>query len=445
MTDPQSPNSSGKAALGWVVALLALAYAAVLHHGIGPLPFNLQWYSPRGFLLDTTLLGPFQRNVVLGNLVLPGIAALLSVAVFRLTGSSVARLLSVTAVIATFWFCFYGLGERVRVWDFFHWRWSGAMLATAFVIAMAATAPLLARSLWGRPSSLRWILTALVYVPVVLAGVALERNATGTDDSLQFAISPWPAVSVFGLGLFASTITALYAGLALGLGVSSTANGANGPRRSVIRAAGIAIAAVVPAAWLSLSSRLGLLPFEAGPPMLILAMVLGGVIALAITLFRRGQGGAIGRLAKTFGLGVLFAATPLLAGQALTQYDYTITRDQHAQAVIDALAAYYEREYIYPDSLDALVEAGDIEALPKPEIGFSFLSDDEQFSYQALGTSYLLEFSASRWVQCAYSPPYEDEYEEEEEDEDRELESWETGEGESAGSWSCPKKPPELW
>ena len=43
----------------------------------------------------------------------------------------------------------------------------------------------------------------------IAAAVAFERNVTGTDDTLLFAISPWPVVQVFGLEVFASIIAVL--------------------------------------------------------------------------------------------------------------------------------------------------------------------------------------------------------------------------------------------
>ena len=56
--------------------------------------------------------------------------------------------------------------------------------------------------------------------------------------------------------------------------------------------------------------------------------------------------------------------------------------------------------------------------------------------YQNFGDSYLLEFSAPRWIQCAYNPPWRLEPGEEIEPGDEDALS---------GSWSCPQKPPELW
>ena len=54
-------------------------------------------------------------------------------------------------------------------------------------------------------------------LPLFAAAVVFERNVTGTDDALPFAISPWPAVQVFGLEVFASAIAVLLLGVAFGL------------------------------------------------------------------------------------------------------------------------------------------------------------------------------------------------------------------------------------
>ena len=133
-------------------------------------------------------------------------------------------------------------------------------------------------------------------------------------------------------------------------------------------------------------------------------------------------------------LGGLLLGMPLLLGQILARLDYTTTREIRAGRVIDALQLHYERESVYPENLQELVGAGDLAELPRPRIGFALLSPQD-FLYQSFGTSYVLEFSAPRWIQCAYNPPYQDEYGEEEEEELEDL----------GGSWSCPSKPPELW
>ena len=162
-------------------------------------------------------------------------------------------------------------------------------------------------------------------------------------------------------------------------------------------------------------------------------------------------------------MGALLVAVPVLAGFLLTARDYEKTRHEAAGRVIEALQRYYEREQVYPETLDELVDAKDIETLPSPSIGFGWLGESPGFTYQSFGTSFLLEFSAPRWVQCAYNPPYPDD----EEDgaaagesngdhdgadpagvSDAAAEGEEASGGEYAlarGAWSCPSKPPELW
>ena len=100
-------------------------------------------------------------------------------------------------------FAFYGV-RAPFVWNFFHWRASAVLSLTALVVGFSLAAPWLAQS-WLR---LSWPLRLLVYLPIVFAVFAFVRNATGTDESLQFAISPWPAVPVFGIEVAALFIAA---------------------------------------------------------------------------------------------------------------------------------------------------------------------------------------------------------------------------------------------
>jgi hypothetical protein len=148
------------------------------------------------------------------------------------------------------------------------------------------------------------------------------------------------------------------------------------------------------------------------------------------------------------GIAALLVGVPLFVGAGWARWDYSRTRDTEARRIIDALASYYEKESMYPDELSQLVEAGLLDAVPRPHIGFTLEGKPAEFTYQGFGTSYLLEFSAPRWVQCAYNPPYE------EEDGDMEETAADAGdapaEGDdetalSGGAWSCPSKPPELW
>ena len=142
---------------------------------------------------------------------------------------------------------------------------------------------------------------------------------------------------------------------------------------------------------------------------------------------------------------------PLLSGQAMARYDYYVAREHEAREIIDALESYLVREEIYPDELDDLIGAGDLEAIPEPSIGFGFLYDGH-FRYRSFGTSFILEFPAPRWVECAYTPPYEDDDEDffDDEAEDDEPDEFDNLPGMSGDdsldeAWSCPSKPPELW
>jgi hypothetical protein len=239
----------------------------------------------------------------------------------------------------------------------------------------------------------------------------------------------------------------------------------------------------VPALLLTLGDWLRMFPFRLGGGMMA---GMGFVCALAI-----GIGATLGvwrrpekLRARALGLAVGSAllAIPVLSGQALARYDYWVTREVRAREITDALATYLEREEIYPDELEHLVEAGDLSEIPEPSIGFGFLYDDP-YRYRSFGTSFILEFPSPRWVECAYTPPYADEdgedidenefgvgaYEnpgERQDDPDAEesesdaprademhdfddepsTEAGANTEGDSLDeAWSCPSTPPELW
>ena len=142
--------------------------------------------------------------------------------------------------------------------------------------------------------------------------------------------------------------------------------------------------------------------------------------------------------ARNLALAALLVGAPVLLGQAWAWLDYERTRERRAREIIDALHTYLEREDLYPDRLDELVKAGMIERIPEPAIGFP-LGRVDGFDYASYGTSYLLDFSAPRWVQCHYTPaPILEDLDEEER---AEL----AAEGGLEEAWSCPSTPPELW
>jgi hypothetical protein len=423
-------GSSALAWVGWILTVALLGYAGLLHKGMGPIPRNLQsnWYNPDAFLLhaiEGSSLGGAMESTgsAIALLALPALAV--AIAVFLTTGSAVARMLGATSVIAAVLFVYYGV-QAPGVWKFFHWRWSACMALFSLCLGLSITAPLLAES-WRRRS---WPSRLLIYLPLFAAAVVFERNVTGTDDQLVFAISPWPVVQVFGLEVLASAIALLLVGVATGLWIASGGRERKGGALIALFVAGALVTMALPTAGILLGSTQDLLPFRAGPRLLTTVAVIAlASFAMAASL---GRSRDLGGRARIWALGGLLLGLPLVIGQTLTRLDYTSTRDVRAGSVIDALQSHYEQESVYPESLEELVQTGALEEIPRPRIGF--LSEQE-FVYQSFGTSYILEFSAPRWIQCAYNPPYLDEFEEEEEEEGEDL----------GGAWSCPRKPPELW
>ena len=439
-----------------VLLALTIGWALLIHHGFGPRPevptSELRWWSPRGFWTQALIGSSWEwllEERAKGIAVFGAPSLVLLFAVWATTRSALARVAALVATIATLLFLYYALGSGVTqvAWTFFHWRASGTMLAVAAAVGCAIGAPWLAAS-WlqlGWPARLVWLL------PVVLVVLAVERNVTGTNDALPFAISPWPAVQVFGFEAVGTTLAAQFAGVGLAL------VGVRAWRKSKRRFSGmLALAAGVgtPAlAWKGLSA-LELLPFGVSESRMFGA---AAFCAVLVAVAAAGVGFDPKRLrqrALHLAVAAMLVGLPLFVGTAWARWDYAKTRDVNAQRIIDALAAYYERESVYPDDLSKLVDAGLLAAVPTPEIGFVVPGESRPgFTYQAFGTSYLLEFSAPRWVQCAYNPPYDDE------DEDGETAPAPVAGGGDAGaaapegdasdlaggSWSCPSKPPELW
>ena len=211
---------------GWVLALAAVGFAAWVYWGLGPRAKGRDWWEPKASVartLSETSLAPLVEElpVALGGF---GLAALaLAAAVFATTRSAVARFLAVFGVLATLCFVFYSVEARF-VWSFFRWRWSASLALFSAVVAAAATAPLLAAS-WLRQ---RWPLRVALYLPILLGLLAYERNVTGTDPALRFAISPWPVIQIFGLELVAACLGAAVMGVGIGLGAVARARRGGG-------------------------------------------------------------------------------------------------------------------------------------------------------------------------------------------------------------------------
>ena len=453
MSDDGTRSRPARFVVPGLILIASIAYAVVLHHGLGPRPelpeSALRWWSPRGFLMQA-LVGSSWESLLddraKGMAVFGAPSLLLLIALWATTRSALARAVAVTTTLSIVFFLYYALGSGNAqvVWNFFHWRWSGTMLAVATVMGCAIASPWLAAS-WlrlGWPARLAW------FLPITALVLVIERNVTGTNAYLPFAISPWPAVQVFGFEAIGTTLAAEFVGVALALlGLYRLRIG--------MRATGLLLllaGVALPAGWFALGAD-GLLPFRVTEGRLIGAAVVCAVfLAIAAIGVRFDPARLRRRAIHTAAAGALLGI-PLFVGEAWARWDYTRTRDVHAQRIIDALNGYYAAQTTYPESLEQLVEAKLLDAIPQPEIGFALPGEEvAAFTYQGFGTSYLLEFSAPRWVQCAYNPPYLDETGEDAGD-DPALDVAQGGdeassEGEDdlgGGAWSCPSKPPELW
>jgi hypothetical protein len=480
MTEAQAlpRRSLARALLGWAAVAAALGYAVLIHHGVGPSNKGMtwSWYTPRTFLLDIELLYPVFETVgraLLGT-ALPAVA--LTLGVFALCRSAVGRALALASVIAVALYTFYGV-RAPFVWEFFSWRASAVLALTAVVVGFSLAAPLLAAS-WLR---LSWALRLLIYLPIVFVVFAFVRNATGTDESLRFAISPWPALPVFGIEVGALFIAAWLCGTGFGLRAIGGLRRAEGGRARAHGVAHLLLAIALPALLLWIGSQLGLFPFRAGAKTFVGASLATAIAIASAGLVRSGADG-LSRRARHALVGATLIGIPLISSEAVARFDYHLTREIRARQILDALALYIARESVYPDSLEELVKTGDIASIPEPAIGFGFLYD-AHFRYQNFGTSFILEFPAPRWVECAYTPPFDDEEEDvgsdalaapasasageradaagvaasadasaaEASDEpadpaDADATEDHEGHGDSlAEAWSCPSKPPELW
>jgi hypothetical protein len=450
-TDSSRPGAARFAVPGLLLTT-SIAWMFLVHHGLGPRPevptSELRWWSPRGFW-SQALIGSSWEWLIderpKGIAFFGAPSLLLLFGVWATTRSALMRVAALVTTIATFLFLYYALGSGVTqvAWTFFHWRASGTMLAVATVFGCVLGSPWLAAS-WLRQS---WPVRIALLVPVVLLVLAIERNVTGTNDHLPFAISPWPAVQVFAIEAFGTTVAAQLAGVALAL------VGLRAWRLSKRMVSGV-LALIGGVALPALASRafaaLELLPYRVTEQRMVGAALLCALLVAIAAATTRFDAKRLRQRALHFATAAALVGLPLFVGTAWARFDYSRTRDVAAQKVIDALAKYYEKESVYPDSLSQLVEGGYLDALPTVSIGFREPgAAATPFTYQAFGTSYLLEFSAPRWVQCAYNPPYADEDADDEPAADV-ASNAEDGDApdpdaELGGAWSCPSKPPELW
>jgi hypothetical protein len=411
--------------IGWLLLGLLALYAGFVHHGFGAVPetFDLAWYNPRSFMIyflqANTPLDPWNRpTLTLAIALVPAIALALGAGLAL--RSSLGRVLALTLVFATLLFLRAGISTPLP-WRIYQWLFSALILSVALSLASGILAPLLAGS-WLR---LRWGLRLLVYLPIFALAIGLMRNATGFDPRAPLNLSLWPTVPFFGFQVVDAYLALAFCGVALVLtGVAARSLG--------VRAWGAAAAGgLLLVVGLATVGGTGWAP----------AGVVSAASGLAIYAGRRIPRGTSRAHAPGLRTGVaaLLISLPLFVGQGLVERDYAQTQHGRAQQMIDALAAYYAAEEVYPESLQVLVDEKRLDSIPRPAIGFRLLSDPE-FSYQSFGDNYLLEFSAPGWVQCQYNPPWIDDFEA------RGFQDESYQEGDEGGVWQCPPpRPPDFF
>ena len=418
---------------------LALAYYEFL--GAGPTPSEragyIPWWRPAGWArsLDWQALKPLQeiggdtvqarhegrfepRSLIpLGLFAAP--AALASAVGFALFRSVLMRAALLALGLTLCAFSYYGWLD-LETWQDYSWRWPLVLLSTAGYLAVFALAPAIVRAAHARSAALRVAALLAFVVPIHV----LSLEVTGTNPELAWNLSPWPTLTLFGFLLFGLMIGVIHVAAGLGLALRARLPGA----------AGAALAPLV-AATAALALR-GI-PFERPSAARVAALAIPAALLATLAGRRRGRQDA----AWVFLVAGLVVLGSIKLGQWHAERFLARARDEVAPQVIEALGRYHANHAALPRDLEELVPE-EIAAIPRPRIGW-FGSDDEVFTYTDLGESFLLEFPGPVWVQCAYSPPYE---EEPEELEDAAAGGASEPEGEIlAAAWSCESKPPRLW
>jgi hypothetical protein len=442
-----------------VALFLALTVGYYFFLGAGPTPSerdeDIAWWRPAGWArqLDWELLAPLQQIgadveqarhegrtelrglIPLALFALPPL--LLGAAGFALFRSAEARVgvLALTLLLCAF--SYYGWLDP-ETWKDYSWRWPAVLLVTSLYVSVFALAPALVRAFARRSTAAQ---TAAI-LAFALSIYFLSIEISGTNPELDWNLSPWPALTLFGFLLFGLVIGALH--LATGVGAAVGVRWAGATRVAV--AAGVAGLLAALLYWL---------PFARLSPGRMAALVLAAA-ALAAWTVRRAADESAARVLLAAGVLVLGA---IQLGRWQGEWFLARSRDEIAPRVVAAVERYRAERGGYPDELRQVVPQY-LPAIPLPRVGW-FNDPDEAFNYINLGDSFLLEFPSVLWVQCAYSPAYSEEGEEEE--------TPGVGAGEAAGvvaepgaspgvaareaegaealeaAWSCESKPPRLW
>jgi hypothetical protein len=429
----------------FLTAFVALAVFYYYFLGTGPTAFDfmdLPWWRPRGWVLRWESLAPLWaladesgplRLAPVALFALPPLALMgMGIALFR---GAVMRVLLLALGTALAAFSFYGQ-LAPGIWGFFSWRWPAVTFCMALVLASLLLAPSLFRSALRLPVLGRAAALAPVAVVVYLASVEI----TGTNWELRANISPWPVITMFGFLLFGYLAVVIHAAVGLGALLRTRLSG------PMSVSAGILLAAV-------LSGAAAGFIFSAPGLAALVGIGLCGAIGATLVLARESEPGET--LAR--GWSQLAAAALVLVlifvSDLAARRDLATARNEVAPVVLDALAAFREATDGYPDELQDLVPDY-LAEVPRPRVG-PIRHDGERFLYTNLGDSYLLEFACAKWVQCAYSPPYDADWWQEAEPGEEDLNDLGAGPDVAAGgdwsggllegSWSCDPGLPRLW
>jgi hypothetical protein len=254
----------------------------------------------------------------------------------------------------------------------------------------------------------------------------LSIEVTGTNPELQWNISPWPTLTLYGFLLVGLVVAVAQLAARVGL----LARGPGGAGRT-------ALAALVAAA---LGAVLHRIPFSTTGAVQLAVVAAPAALLAAVAGRRRAAPRALDFVAAG-----LLALLAVELGRWQGEYFLAKGRDEIAPRVTEALERYREDNGNYPFELTDLVPRY-LPEIPRPRSGW-LDSENERFIYTFLGDNFLLEFPGVVWVQCAYSPPYVEVAEDEDEPQaaapdvaepPREREVLEA-------SWTCESKPPRLW
>jgi hypothetical protein len=427
--------------IGRILYVAVFVGAAFLYYhllGPGPTPsergMQLPWWRPMGWAQQLEALAPLQTisadfdiarhqgRVEPRGLIPFGLFAapvlLFAALGFRLFRSVGVRVLVSATTITLCAFVYYGWLD-VETWRDYAWRWPIALFVTSLYLSLFALGPALVDAAASRPRALQALGVLAFAVPIYL----LSTEVTGTNPFLEWNLSPWPAITLYGFLLFGLLFGVIHLAAGLGLAAQERLGGAPG------LATGVGSAAVV-------AVLLRGIPFEQTTAVRIalLALGAGGLVAWV------GWGRQERRAALPFLIAAALILASIKAGQWQAEYFQAKARDEIAPQLIAALERHHQEQDNYPLDLAGLVPKY-LPALPNPRVGW--LADPgEDFTYTNLGDSFLLEFASVLWVQCAYSPPY---VEEADEDEPEDVAAGGEDDRMLEASWSCERKPPRLW